>query len=258
MGSIDKAKRSEIMALAAAREIRSGDVVFVGIGLPNLAVNLARRTHAPGVELVYEAGVYGARPARLPISIGDPSLVTGSVQVMPMAETFNYFLQGGRVDVGFLGAAQIDRFGNLNTTVIGDDYARPRVRLPGAGGATEIAWLAKKTVVLLPQKKNKFPARVDFTTSVGFGAGGASREELGAPGGGPSRVITNLGVYGFDEQSHEMVLEAVHPGVDVDEVREEVSWELRVREPVRTTETPSGEVLSLIRNELDPKGIYLG
>ena len=252
-----KPRRSEIMALAAAREIRNGDVVFVGIGLPNLAVNLARRTHAPGVQLVYEAGVYGAEPARLPISIGDPSLVTGSVQVMPMAETFTYFLQGGRIDIGFLGAAQIDRFGNLNTTVIGDDYEHPRVRLPGAGGAAEIAWLAKKTVILLPQKRNKFPDRLDFRTSVGFDQGGASREALAAPGGGPQRVITNLGVYGFDEATREMVLEAIHPGVEVDEVRSEVSWELRVREPLQTTEEPSDDILRLIRDELDPKGIYL-
>ena len=246
------------MAFAAAREIRDRDVVFVGIGLPNLAVNLARRTHAPDVALVYEAGVYGARPARLPISIGDPSLVTGALQVMPMTETFTYFLQGGRVDVGFLGAAQIDRFGNLNTTVIGDDYHRPDVRLPGAGGAAEIAWLAKKTVVLLPQKRHKFPERLDFRTTVGFDRGGRSRLDLGAPGGGPERVITNLGVYGFDETTREMVLEAVHPGVDVDEVRAEVGWELRAREPLRTTEVPGADVLQLIRDELDPKGIYLG
>ena len=252
-----KPRRSEIMALAAAREIRNGDVVFVGIGLPNLAVNLARRTHAPGVQLVYEAGVYGAEPARLPISIGDPSLVTGSIQVMPMAETFTYFLQGGRIDIGFLGAAQIDRFGNLNTTVIGDDYEHPRVRLPGAGGAAEIAWLAKKTVILLPQKRNKFPDRLDFRTSVGFDRGGASREALAAPGGGPRRVITNLGVYGFDEATREMVLEAIHPGVEVDEVRSEVGWELRVREPLQTTDEPSDDILRLIRDELDPKGIYL-
>lgn len=252
-----KPRRSEIMALAAAREIRNGDVVFVGIGLPNLAVNLARRTHAPGVQLVYEAGVYGAEPARLPISIGDPSLVTGSIQVMPMAETFTYFLQGGLIDIGFLSAAQIDRFGNLNTTVIGDDYEHPRVRLPGAGGAAEIAWLAKKTVILLPQKRNKFPDRLDFRTSVGFDRGGASREALAAPGGGPQRVITNLGVYGFDEATREMVLEAIHPGVEVDEVRSEVSWKLRVREPLQTTEEPSDDILRLIRDELDPKGIYL-
>lgn len=250
--------RAEIMALAAARELRDGDVVFVGIGLPNLAVNLARRTHAPGVQLVYEAGIYGARPARLPISIGDPALVTGAVSVMPMAETFLYFLQGGRIDVGFLGAAQIDRFGNLNTTVIGSDYRRPKVRLPGAGGAAEIAWLARKTIVMLPQKRNKFPERLDFRTSVGYHEGGASRRALGAPGGGPERVITNLGVYGFDAETREMVLEKLHPGVDLDEVRAEVSWPLRVAERLGRTELPDESVLGLLRDELDPKGIYLG
>jgi glutaconate CoA-transferase subunit B len=246
------------MVFAAAREIADGDVVFVGIGLPNLAVNLARRTHAPEVQLVYEAGIYGARPNRLPLSIGDPSLVTGSVQVMPMAETFLYFLQGGRIDVGFLGAAQIDRFGNLNTTVIGGDYRHPKVRLPGSGGASEISWLARKTVILLPQKRNKFPETLDFRTSAGHLEGSGSREALGAPGGGPERVITNLGVYGFDPETREMQLEAIHPGVGLDEVRAEVSWRLRVKEPLATTELPEEGALRLLREELDPKGIYLG
>ena len=252
------ARRSEIMALAAARELKDGDVVFVGIGLPNLAVNLALRTHAPSLQLVYEAGVYGARPLRLPISIGDPCLVTGAVQVMPMAETFLYLLQGGRIDVGFLGAAQIDRFGNLNTTIIGADYRRPKVRLPGSGGASEISWLAKKSVVLLPQKRNKFPEKLDFRTSAGHVDGGRTRQDLGAPGAGPERVITNLGVYGFDPETREMVLEKVHPGVTVDEVRAEVSWELRVREPVGSTDVPDAATLTLLRDELDPSGIYLG
>lgn len=246
------------MAFAAAREIADGDVVFVGIGLPNLAVNLARRTHAPDVQLVYEAGVYGARPIRVPLSIGDPCLVTGSVQVMPMAETFLYFLQGGRIDIGFLGAAQIDRFGNLNTTVIGRDYRHPKVRLPGSGGAAEISWLARKTVVLLPQKRNKFPESLDFRTSVGYLDGGSSREALGAPGGGPERVITNLGVYGFDPETREMILEAIHPGVTLDEIRAEVTWPLRVKEPLAETALPEEAALRLVREELDPTGIYLG
>jgi glutaconate CoA-transferase subunit B len=246
------------MVLAAARAIEDGDVVFVGVGLPNLAVNLARRLHAPNAQLVYEAGVYGARPTRLPLSIGDPCLVTGALQVMPMTETFQFFLQGGRIDVGFLGAAQIDRFGNLNTTVIGSDYRRPKVRLPGSGGAAEISWLAKKTVILLSQKRNRFPEKLDFRTSLGHHEGGLTREALGASGGGPERVITNLGVYGFDPDSREMVLEAVHPGVDVEEVRAEVGWPLRVKEPLATTALPDESALRLLREELDPKGIYLG
>jgi glutaconate CoA-transferase subunit B len=246
------------MAFAAAREIADGEVVFVGIGLPNLAVNLAVRLHAPNAQLVYEAGVYGARPTRLPLSVGDPCLVTGSLQVMPMNECFLYFLQGGRIDVGFLGAAQIDRFGNLNTTVVGSSYHRPKVRLPGSGGAAEIAWLAKKTVILLPQKKNKFPEKLDFRTSVGHFEGGRTRQDLGAPGRGPERVITNLGVYGFHPESREMILEAIHPGVDLEEVRAEVSWRLQVKEPLATTPLPDPSVLTLLREELDPKGIYLG
>lgn len=249
--------RSELMAIAAAQEIEDGDIVFVGIGLPNLAVNLALRTHAPNVRLVYESGVYGARPNRLPISIGDPCLVTGAAQVLPMAETFAYFLQGGRIDVGFLGAAQIDRYGNLNTTVIGN-YRAPKVRLPGSGGATEIAWLAKKTIVLLPQNRSKFAEKLDFRTSVGNYEGGGSRESLGAPRGGPKRVITDLGVYGFDATTGEMILTKLHPGVTLDEARAEVSWPLRVADPLEETTPPDTAMLRLLRDELDPKGIYLG
>ena len=250
-------RRSEIMVLAAAREIQDGDVIFVGIGLPNLAVNLAQRTHAPNIKMVYEAGVYGAKPARVPISIGDPCLVTGSLQVLPVAETFLYYLQGGRIDVGFLGAAQVDRFGNLNTTVIGSDYARPRVRLPGAGGATEIAWLAGKTVIIIGQTRNKFPEKLDFVTSVGFHEGGASRSSLGASSAGPQRVITDLGVYGFEPETGEMVLEKIHPGVELEEVRANVSWPIRVAESYGTTALPTDEELRCLREELDPEGIYL-
>jgi glutaconate CoA-transferase subunit B len=248
---------SEIMALAAAREIQDGDVVFVGIGLPNLAVNLARRTHAPTVQMVYEAGVYGARPTRLPISIGDPCLVTNALQVLPMAETFMYYLEGGRVDVGFLGAAQIDRFGNLNTTFIGEDYRHPKVRLPGSGGAAEIAWLASKTIIILPQSREKFPERLDFVTTVGHHRGGNSRRELGAPGTGPESVITNMGVYGFDDDTREMILERIHPGIELEEIRKSVSWSLRVAESLSITELPTDEELRLLREELDPKGRYL-
>jgi glutaconate CoA-transferase subunit B len=245
------------MAVAAARSIQDGEVVFVGIGLPNLAVNLAQRTHAPNIQMVYEAGVFGARPLRLPISIGDPCLVTGALQVLPVAETFLYYLQGGRIDVGFLSAAQVDRFGNLNTTVIGVDYAHPKVRLPGSGGATEIAWLASKTIIILTQTKNKFCEKLDFVTSVGFHEGGVSRAKLGAPGGGPKRVITDLGVYGFDPSLGEMVLEGIHPGVTMDEVRAGVSWPLQVAASCGSTEAPSDEELRILREDLDPDGIYL-
>jgi glutaconate CoA-transferase subunit B len=258
MASTAEPTRAELMAFTASLEVADGDVVFVGVGLPNLAVNLALRLHAPKAQLVYEAGVYGARPSRLPLSVGDPCLVAGALQVMPMNECFLYFLQGGRIDVGFLGAAQIDRFGNLNTTIVGPDYHHPKVRLPGSGGAAEISWLAKKTVILLPQKRNKFPEKLDFRTSVGYLDGRRTREELGAPGRGPERVITNLGVYGFDPESREMVLEAIHPGVSVEEVKAEVSWPLRVKTPLATTTLPDSKTLALLREELDPKGIYLG
>lgn len=250
--------RVEVMVFAASREVRDGDCVFVGIGLPNLAVQLARRLHAPRAHLLYESGVFGARPARLPISIGDPCLVTGAAQVLPMTETFLYFLQGRRTDLGFLGAAQIDRFGNLNTTVVGRDYDAPRVRLPGAGGAPDIAWNARRTVVIARQDRRKFVETLDFRTTVGWAEGGRSREALGAPGGGPVRVITDLGVYGFDDHTREMTLESLHPGVSPDQARAATGWDLRVADSLTTTEPPTAEALRLLRHGLDPAGIYLG
>ncbi len=255
---IRPATRAETMVFAASREVHDGDCVFVGVGLPNLAVQLARRGHAPRARLLYESGVFGARPARLPISIGDPCLVTGAAQVLEMTAIFHYFLQGGRTDLGFLGAAQVDRFGNLNTTVVGSDYRRPRVRLPGAGGAPDIAWNARRTVVILRQDRRKFVSRLDFRTTVGWAQGGRSREALGAPGGGPTRVITDLAVYGFHPETREMVLESVHAGVAVEDVRANVGWDLRVPPEVRTTPAPEPEALALLREEIDPTGIYLG
>ena len=246
------------MVFAACREVRDRDCVFVGVGLPNLAVQLARRLHAPHCHLIYESGVFGARPARLPISIGDPCLVSGAAQVLPMTETFLYFLQGGRTDLGFLGAAQIDRFGNLNTTVVGRDYARPKVRLPGAGGAPDIAWHARRTVIIARQDRRKFVERLDFRTTVGWAEGGRSREAMGAPGGGPARVITDLGVYGFDGETREMTLESVHPGVGLEQVRAHTGWELRVAPTLAATEAPDPGALRLLREELDPNRIYLG
>ncbi len=246
------------MVFAASREVHDRACVFVGIGLPNLAVQLARRTHAPRAHLIYESGVFGARPARLPISIGDPCLVSGSAQILPMTETFLYFLQGGRTDLGFLGAAQIDRFGNLNTTVVGAEYDRPRVRLPGAGGAPDIAWNARRTVIIVRQDRRRFVERLDFRTTVGWAEGGRSREAMGAPGGGPSRVITDLGVYGFDDSSREMTLESLHPGISLDQVRENTGWNLRTASPLGETDAPDAETLRLLREDLDPQGIYLG
>jgi glutaconate CoA-transferase subunit B len=245
---------SELMVSAAARELRDGDVVFVGIGLPNLACNLARRTHAPNLVLIYESGAVGAVPERVPVSIGDPALVTNSIGIASMSEIFYNYLQGGKIDVGFLQGAQIDRFGNLNTTVIGD-YAKPRVRLPGSGGACEIAIHAKRVMVIAPQSKKSFPERLDFVTSPGHLDGGDARARLGLPGAGPVRVITDLAVYGF--RDGEMTVESLHPGVTLDRVRENLGWIPRsVASPYETAPPSSGEI-SLLRNELDPRGLFL-
>jgi glutaconate CoA-transferase subunit B len=242
------------MVCRAARELRDGEVVFVGIGLPNLACNLARRLHAPSLVLIYESGAVGAVPERLPVSIGDPSLVTDSLSVCAMADIFYLYLQGGRIDVGFLQGAQIDRHGNLNTTVVGD-YAHPKVRLPGSGGACEIAVNAKRVVVIAPQSRRGFPDRVDFVTSPGFLGGGDERARLGMPGGGPSIVVTDLACYGFDDG--EMTLESLHPGVTVDEVRANLGWEVRISSRLGTTEPPRPEELDVIRRELDPRHLYI-
>jgi glutaconate CoA-transferase, subunit B len=248
--------RSEMLVVAGARALAGRRVCFVGIGLPNIAVALARRTVAPEIELIYESGVYGARPARLPLSIGDPCLVTGATAVMSMVELFQYFLQGGLVDVGFLGAAQLDRHGNINTTVIGD-YRRPKVRLPGSGGACEIAINAREVFILMRQSSRSFVERIDFRTSPGNLGGAASRAAQGWQGKGPSVVVTDLGSYDFDPETGEMRLVAVHPGVSVDDTRAATGWDLRVAADLVTTPDPTDEELRLIREELDPHGAYV-
>ncbi len=247
---------AELMTAVAARELRDGEVVFVGIGLPNLACNLARATHAPGLVLIYESGAVGAEPERLPVSIGDPSLVTGSLMVCGMADVFQCLLQNGRIGVGFLGGAQIDRFGNINTTVIGP-YARPSVRLPGSGGAAEIAIHARRTLVISRLSRRAFPESVDFVTSPGHRMGGRSRRELGMPGAGPVRVVTDKGILDADPDTGELVLGALYPGVELDEVRAGVGWTLRCRERLQPVDPPSDRELTLLRDVLDPRGLYL-
>ena len=249
---------TEMMIVAAARELAGRRVCFVGVGLPNIAVNLAQRTVAPDLDLVYEAGVFGARPARLPLSIGDPTIVTGATAVVSMFELFAFYLQGGLVDVGFLGAAQIDRFGNINTTVIGP-YDAPVTRLPGSGGACEIAINAREIFVIVRQSRRSFVERIDFRTSPG-NLGGAEnveriRREQGWLGRGPSVVVTDLGIYHFDE-SGEMRLDSLHSGVTLEQVRSATAWEPRVAQDVATTPPPTEEELRLIRVELDPGGAY--
>jgi len=245
---------SELMTIHSARMLRDGDVVFVGVGLPNLACNLARLTHAPKLLMIYEAGVIGARPARLPLSIGDPTLVTGALSVCSMYEIFTLYLQRGNVDVGFLGGAQIDRFGNINATVIGG-YAQPKVRLPGSGGSMEIAGWANRCYIMTPHQKRRFPEKVDFRTSAGFLGGRSEREASGVRGGGPQGVITDLGIMEPDENG-ELVLTALHPGATVEQARANTGWDLKVAATVRTTEPLKEEELRILRS-LDPQGIYL-
>lgn len=246
---------SEMMIVTTARALAGVRTAFVGVGLPNIACNLAQRTLASDMELIYESGVYGAKPARLPLSIGDPTLVTGSKSVCSLSDMFGLYLQGGLVEVAILGGAQIDRFGNLNTTVIGD-WRRPQVRLPGSGGACEIAIHARRIFVIMRLKRRAFVEDLDFLTSPGHLSGGKAREELGLPGQGPHMVITDLCVFGFDERSREMVLKSLHPGVELDEVRDEVSWELNIDPNLGTTQAPTEQELRLLREELDPQGLH--
>lgn len=243
------------MIVSASRALRGSRVVFVGVGLPNIACNLARRSHSPEMELVYESGVFGAQPARLPLSIGDPTLVSGATSVTSMADLFMYYLQGGLVDVALLGGAQIDRFGNLNTTVIGD-YDRPKVRLPGSGGACEIAINAKKIFMIMRLKRRAFVDKIDFLTSPGHLEGGNSRERMDYPGAGPNLVITDRALFSFDNPEREMMLVELGPGESVESIQEEVGWDLRVSEKLKDMPQPETADLAIIREQLDPTGMY--
>lgn len=246
---------SELMTVNAARLLRDGDVVFVGVGLPNLACNLARRTHAPNIVMIYEAGVIGAQPARLPLSIGDPTLVSGAASICSMYEIFAFYLQRGLIDVGFLGGAQIDRYGNVNATVIGP-YDKPKVRLPGSGGSAEIAAWANRTYLITPHQKRRFPAQCDFVTGAGFLAGTGSRRASGVRGGGPQAVVTDLGIL-EPNADDELILTALHPGRTAEEAQANTGWPLQVVAEVRVTAPPTDSELRLLREELDPQGIYL-
>ena len=237
----------EMMAVAASRRLSDGMTCFVGIGLPSTAANLARRTHAPGCVLVYESGTIGAKPEHLPLSIGDGELAETADAVVSVPEIFSYWLQAGRIDVGFLGAAQIDRFGNLNSTVIGD-YDSPRVRLPGAGGAPEIAASCRQTFVMLRQSPRTFVSQLDFRTTVGFGDGAGSRKAAGFSGAGVTAVLTDLGVLEPDPESCELTLVSLHPGVSAEDARQATGWELRVAEGVETGDPPTAEELEVLRS----------
>jgi len=236
----------EMMSVTAARAMKDVNACFVGIGLPSTGANLARRTHAPDLVLVYEAGAIGAKPPRLPLSIGDGMLGETADAIASVPEIFNYWVQPGRIDVGFLGAAQIDRFANINTTVVGD-YDHPKVRLPGAGGAPEIAASCGEVIVIVRQSKRAFVEKVDFVTSVGHGDGAGSRERLGLRGKGPTKVITDLGILEPDPETFELTLTHLHPGVTVEQAKEATGWDLHVADDLRTTEPPTPGELEALR-----------
>ena len=237
----------EMMTIAAARMLRNGAVCFVGIGLPSAAANVARLTHAPDVVLIYESGPIGTKPSVLPLSIGDGELSETADTVVSIPEMFSYWLQGGRIDVGFLGAAQIDRFANINTTVIGD-YRKPKTRLPGAGGAPEIAASSKEVLITLRHNKRAFVKELDFVTSGGYFDGGASREKMGLPGRGPAAVITDLGILTPDPVTKELTLTSLHPGVTTQQALDATEWPLKVAPQVETTAAPTATELHVLRD----------
>jgi glutaconate CoA-transferase, subunit B len=237
---------TEMMTIAAARSLGDGQACFVGIGLPSAAANLARRLHAPNLVLIYESGAVGSRPAELPLSIGDGILAESALTVVGVPEVFNYWLQPGRIDVGFLSGAQLDRRGNINTTVIGS-YDEPVVRLPGSGGAPEIAASCREVTVVMHHHRRAFVERVDFVTSVGHGTGPGERELLGLRGAGPTRVITDLGVLEPDPASGDLVLTALHPGATVEQAQAETGWTLQVSLDLTVTPAPTAAELTALR-----------
>ncbi|QXH36775.1 CoA-transferase subunit beta [Pseudomonas muyukensis] len=238
---------AEMMTVAAARRLRNGAVCFVGIGLPSKAANLARLTSSPDVVLIYESGPIGAKPSVLPLSIGDGELAETADTVVPTGEIFRYWLQGGRIDVGFLGAAQVDRFGNINTTVVGD-YHAPKTRLPGAGGAPEIAGSARQVLIILKQSTRAFVDKLDFITSVGHGEGGDSRKRLGLPGEGPVGIITDLCIMTPEQGTYEFVVTSIHPGVSREQIVAATGWPIRFADSVVETPAPSAVELSALRD----------
>jgi len=237
----------EMMTVSASRMLRNGAVCFVGIGLPSTAANLARLTHAPEAVLIYESGPIGAKPPVLPLSIGDGNLADTADTVVSTPEIFRYWLQGGRVDVGFLGAAQLDRFANLNTTVIGD-YRKPKTRLPGAGGAPEISSSAKEVLIIVRQSKRTFVQKLDFITSVGHLTGGDSRARLGLPGKGPTAVITDLCILRPDPTTRELMVTHIHPGVTRETILDKTGWAIQFAEGCHATDLPSEHELQTLRN----------
>jgi glutaconate CoA-transferase subunit B len=248
-------KPSERMVCRAAEELAGSDVVFVGIGLPSVACNLARATHATDLFMIYESGTVGTIPERLPISIGDPALVTDSLSICTVADIFQNYLQRGNISIGFLSGAQIDPYGNLNTTTIGD-YKNPKVRLPGSGGACEIAVHSKKILIVMRMSPKTFVENCDFITSPGRRVHGKSRAELGCPGAGPVKVITDLGVLEFD-QDDRMIVTEIYEGVSREALQAACGFELKFAPTLRTVKEPPNGHIDLLRKKLDPQNLYL-
>jgi len=239
--------RNEMMTIAAARALRNEDVCFVGIGAPSAACNLARLTHAPGITLIYESGTIATKPNVLPLSIGDGELCDTALTTVSVPEMFRYWLQGGRITVGFLGGAQIDRFANLNTTVVGD-YHKPKVRLPGGGGAPEIATNCGETFIIMAMGKRAFMEKLPFITSMGHGVTGKEREQLGVRSKGPTKLITDLCIFEPDPQTNEMTIVSIHPGATREEIIENCGWSPRFAANVSETPAPTAQELEVLRD----------
>ncbi len=257
-----KIKPSERMAIRASQELGNREVVFVGIGLPNLACNLARATHAPELYMIYESGTIGTLPARLPVSIGDPTLVTDSLAIVSQSDIFQCYLQGGLIEVGFLGGAQVDKYGNINTTVIGD-YDNPKIRLPGSGGACEIATHSQRVLLMMRMSPKSFVAKCDFVTSPGSRMEsskpskylGKTREEMHLPGGGPTKAITDLGV--LEMIDGELTLTELYEGVTTDQVKQNCGWDIRIAASLKVIKDPDFKTVELLRTKIDPENLYL-
>lgn len=240
-------KPNEMMTIAAARALKNSDVTFVGIGMPSAAANLARLTHAPDIVLIYESGTLATKPTVLPLSIGDGELCETALTTVSVPEMFRYWLQGGRITVGFLGGAQIDKFANLNTTVVGGTYDKPKVRLPGGGGAPEIATSCGEIFIIMAQSKRSFVNKLDFVTSLGYGEGGDHRERLGVTTKGPTKLVTDLCVFEPDPKSKEMTVVSIHPGVTREQIRDNTGWTVKYADQVAETPAPTEKELTVLR-----------
>lgn len=238
----------EMMTVTAARSLTNSDTCFVGIGIPSTAAILAKATHAPGLTLIYESGTIDTNPTRLPLSIGDGELAQTALTVVSIPEIFNYWLQAGRIKIGFLGAAQIDKFGNINTTIIGSSYENPKVRLPGAGGAAEIAGACVNTTIICRQSTRTFLEKIDFITSCGYGSGPGSRQAFGLTGNGPKNVITDIGILEPDPETCELVLTEIHENVTREQALNSTGWALKISDSLKVTQPPTTKELEILRS----------